>query len=251
VGQDSAISWTNHTFNPWWGCTRVGGSRACDDCYAEALAHRYGFDVWGADKPRRVMRDEYWMQLAKWNRMAQSLGYLQRVFVMSMGDWAEGRPEQKPILDRLWKAIACTDHLLYLMLTKRPQLIRKLCPIASSRVWQGATAEDQSWLGLRWAHLQEVDVAGGGVWLSVEPMLERMTLPKSFLDRGSRAWVVVGGKSGAHITHLNLDWARSLRDQCREAGVLFHMKQTSQDYGKDFKTLESFPADLRIREVPE
>ena len=57
MARDSAIEWTGHTFNPWWGCTKV--SPACDHCYAEAWAKRTGFDVWGADAPRRRLGYDY------------------------------------------------------------------------------------------------------------------------------------------------------------------------------------------------
>ena len=65
MGRDSAIEWTGHTFNPWWGCTKV--SPACDHCYAETWARRTGFDVWGADAPRRYLSDDYWSQPLLWD----------------------------------------------------------------------------------------------------------------------------------------------------------------------------------------
>ena len=62
MGQDSRIAWTSHTFNPWWGCTKV--SDGCANCYAETLARRYGGDHWGAGKPRRVFGPRHWQEMA-------------------------------------------------------------------------------------------------------------------------------------------------------------------------------------------
>jgi len=68
--QDSKIEWTDHTFNPWWGCARV--SQGCVHCYAETLAHRFGHDVWGppGTTQRRQMSESYWRQPRRWNERA-------------------------------------------------------------------------------------------------------------------------------------------------------------------------------------
>lgn len=63
MGMETGISWTDHTFNIVWGCEKV--SPACDFCYAEAFAHRMGFDVWGKDKPRRVFGPAHWNEPLK------------------------------------------------------------------------------------------------------------------------------------------------------------------------------------------
>lgn len=165
---------------------------------------------------------------------------------MSMGDWAEGRPDQREHLTRLWGLIIATPWLDWLMLTKRPQLISKLCPLVSPRVWQGTTTETQKWLDLRWALLKRVDAEI--YWLSVEPMFEPLKLPADFLKLGSRAWVICGGQSGNNTVSMNPAWARSLRDQCIDNGVRFHMKQMS---GRTKDELQAIPSDLLIREYPE
>lgn len=259
MGQDSAISWTHHTFNCWWGCVEVGGSPACGglgfkgECYAKAWDRRTGGDHWGADKSRRFFSDKHWGEPLEWNRDAEKAGERRRVFIMSMGDWAEGRPDQAPHLDRLWKLYDQTPHLDKLMLTKRPQLIPRLYPLGRrTDVWMGVTAENQYWLDNRWEFLRAVDAEI--YWLSMEPLFERVTLPASFLDLGSRAWVIVGGQSGGGADELDPSAARAVRDQCREAGVRFHFKQGSQtaNWGghKAFKIFETFPSDLQIREFP-
>jgi protein gp37 len=245
MGKNTTISWCNHTHNCWWGCTKVGQSPACGNCYAETWAKRTGFQVWGDDAPRRYFGDKHWNEPLKWDAEAAKSGIHARVFCMSMGDWAEGRPEQRPHLERLWDLILKTRNLDWLMLTKRPQLITKLCPLRSQRIWQGTTTETQAWLDLRWEHLKRVD--SEIYWLSIEPLFERIRLPEDLLRLGKRAWVVVGGESGTHARQMNPDWARSLRDQCQEAGVPFHMKQMS---GRTKEQLTAIPADLMIREFP-
>lgn len=223
MGKETSISWCDSTFNAWWGCTKIGGSPACENCYAETWAKRTGFKIWGDEAGRRYFGDKHWNEPLIWNRQAERDGVRRRVFCMSMGDWAEGRPEQAPQLARLWELITRTPWLDWLMLTKRPQLITKLCPLRSSRVWQGTTTETQKWLDLRWEHLKPVDAEI--YWLSIEPLLERITLPRDFLSLGKQAWVIVGGESGPGARPMHPDWVRSLRDQCSAAGVAFHFKQ--------------------------
>lgn len=236
MGKDSAIAWTDGTFNPWWGCTFVGGSPACAPaegepgavCYAMKWDKRTGGDHWGADKPRRFFGDKHWNDPLKWDRAAELAGVRRRNFCMSMGDWAEGRPDQSEARERLWKLIPKTAWTDWLMLTKRPQLIRSLYPMEwlespRSNVWMGTTTETQKWLDNRWGFLKRIPAAVH--WLSIEPLFERIVLPQDFLDRGRRAWCIVGGQSGGNSVSLNPDWVRRLRDQCVEAGVPFHFKQ--------------------------
>lgn len=261
MGKNSTISWTHHTFNPWWGCTRVEGSPACGPakgeegavCYAEKWSERTGysetgskFPIWGAHAPRRFFEDKHWNQPRLWNRDAEAAGGMVRAFCMSMGDWAEGRPDQAPHLERLWSLIRETEWINWLMLTKRPQLIWKLCPSAAHpRIWQGITTENQYWLDLRWEHLKRVNASV--YWLSVEPMFEALKLPKDFLALGSRAWVICGGQSGPGALHMDPAWPRGLRDQCLTHNVRFHMKQMSGPPAE----LKAIPHDLMIREYPE
>ena len=261
MGEETDISWTHSTFNAWWGCTRIEGSPACGPapgedgprCYAETWSERCGFSnvgskfpIWGAHAERRYFGDKHWNEPLKWNRAAAAAEEMRRVFCMSMGDWAEGRPDQAPHLERLWELILETRNLNWLMLTKRPQLITKLCPLRSSRVWQGITAENQHWLDIRWEHLKRVDAEI--YWLSVEPMFGPLKLPADFLRLGKLAWVICGGASGSGSGPLDPTWARDLRDQTLGAGARFHMKQMG---GTTKKQLEAIPHDLMIRQYPE
>lgn len=224
MGQETSISWCHSTFNLWWGCTRVQGSPACTNCYADTWATRCGFKIWDNDQ-RRYFGDKHWNEPHGWDQKAALAGVRKRVFCMSMGDWAEGRPEQAPHLQRLWQLVPMTPNLDYLMLTKRPQLIKRLCPLVRSNVWHGVTAETQNWFNNRWGFLRDTESAV--YWLSMEPLFERIVLPDSFLALGRRAWVIVGGESGAHFRVMDPAWVRHLRDQCVEAGVPFHFKQWS------------------------
>ena len=72
MSKDTGISWTDHTFNPWWGCTAV--SAGCDHCYAEAFDNRMGGDHWGKGKPRRTFGDAHWREPIAWNEAAKKAG---------------------------------------------------------------------------------------------------------------------------------------------------------------------------------
>jgi protein gp37 len=82
--KNSSISWTHHTMNPWVGCTRV--SSGCLNCYADALNHRWGKDLWGPGRERQRTSAAYWKQPLAWNREAEKSGERRRVFCASMAD---------------------------------------------------------------------------------------------------------------------------------------------------------------------
>ena len=119
MGKNSKIEWTHHTFNPWWGCTRV--SAACVHCYAETWSKRLGKKLWGPKAPRRFLSDAYWMEPIKWNREAKQQGHRARVFCASMADVFEARSDLNASRERLWKLIEETPQLDWLLLTKRPE----------------------------------------------------------------------------------------------------------------------------------
>ena len=102
-----------------------------------------------------------------------------------------------------------------------PQIDEDAWPLRN--VWVGCTAEDQTWLDRRIDDLLAIPAAVH--YLSVEPMLGPVTLPPSFLERGSQSWVIAGGESGHGARPPHIDWFRRLRDQCIEAGVPFLFKQ--------------------------
>ena len=93
MAQNSKIEWTDHTANLWWGCTKVHAG--CDNCYAEALANRFGANVWGNDAPRREVKS-VWKDLDRMQNAAQGMKQRHRVFVGSMMDIFE---KPMPVVD--------------------------------------------------------------------------------------------------------------------------------------------------------
>ncbi len=231
MGTTTAISWTDHTFNPWWGCQRV--SPGCEHCYAETFAKRTGNDVWGKNAERRFFGDKHWNEPLRWNRTAEAEGRQHRVFCASMADVFEDRRDLDAERERLWALIGATPSLDWQLLTKRPQNVVRLSPWGydawSVNVWLGTTVEDQKRAEERIPELLKVPAKIR--FLSCEPLLSEVDLSRWVWDRLTAIalpgihWVIGGGESGPKHRLLNLDHARSLRDQCQSAGVPFFFKQ--------------------------
>ncbi len=225
MGAFSKIEWTHHTFNPWWGCTRV--SPACKHCYAETWSRRLGLEIWGNQVERRFFSDSHWQNPLRWDRAAKKAGHRARVFCASMADIFEDRVELQPWRERLWPLIEATPNLDWLLLTKRPHRIKRSIPWADKwpdNVWVGTTAESQKWAEKRIPHL--VALPAKVRFLSCEPLLDELDLSK-WLRKGSQRidWVIAGGESGAKARPMNPRWVRNLRDQCLAEKVPFHFKQ--------------------------
>lgn len=248
MAENSAIEWTDHTFNPWWGCTRV--SPACNHCYAETLAKRFGTG-WGDKADRKFFGDKHWNDPLRWNRSAERSGVRARVFCASMADVFEARPELAEQRMRLWNLIDNTPMLDWLLLTKRPENVRDMVPtgwlteygmpaeMGGGRVgnwpanaWVGTTVENQRYADERIPHLLEVPAPV--LFLSCEPLLGPLDLSR-YLP-GDRAcwdgpeprtigWVIAGGESGRGARPMHPEWARDLRDAATAAGVAFLFKQ--------------------------
>lgn len=118
MAANSKIEWTDHTFNPWLGCSKI--SPSCAHCYAEGWAKRSGLVKWG-DHPRRRTSAANWREPLKWNRAAEAAGERRRVFCASLADVFEDREELKPWRYDLWRLIEATPSLDWLLLTKRPE----------------------------------------------------------------------------------------------------------------------------------
>ncbi len=227
MAKNSRIEWTHHTFNPWWGCTKI--SPACKHCYAEAWAKRVGSKVWGARAARRFFGDTHWQQPLTWNADARTQGIRYRVFCASMADVFEDRSILDTWRTRLWDLIIATPSLDWLLLTKRPERIADCVPWKSDwpkNVWLGTTAESQEWAELRVPHLLKIPAAVR--FLSCEPLLGAVDLAHWLRPRGDSSridWVIAGGESGGKARPTHPGWVRSLRDQCASAGVAFHFKQ--------------------------
>ncbi len=228
MGKDSAIEWTHHTFNPWWGCTKV--SPGCEHCYAETWAKRVGENIWGARQDRRFFGDKHWGDPLKWNAAAESEGQRKRVFCASMSDVFEARSDLDPWRNRLWKLINQTPLLDWLLLTKRPQNIGGKIPWGKQwpkNVWIGTSVEDQQRADERLPILLELPATYR--FLSCEPLLGPVDLSKWTSQRPKHLhridWVIAGGESGPNARAMLPGWARQLRDQCQQSGIPFHFKQ--------------------------
>lgn len=250
MGADSRIPWTHHTWNPWWGCTKV--SEGCKNCYAEAFARRTGHNVWGKDAPRRFFGEDRWLEPLKWDEEARIAGVRRRVFCASMADVFEHVLIEGGVGDqivaarvRLWELIRRTPGLDWLLLTKRPENIWRMGPEVWPRnVWLGVTAENQARYEQRWPRLaRAAEPHGLLTFISHEPACGPLELLCNGCghdvgahlapDRGGCPgwfpdWVITGGESGTAYDvarPYDLRWARDLRDQCRRAGIPFFMKQ--------------------------
>lgn len=213
-------------FNPWWGCQRV--SPGCEHCYAESFAKRTGHDVWGKQSERRFFGDKHWAEPLRWNRAAEAAGERRRVFCASMADVFEDRPDLNASRARLFNLIDCTPWLDWQLLTKRPQNVAEIQPAEwvkgwPPNVWLGTTVEDQRRADERIPAL--FDLPAVIRFLSCEPLLGPVDLRLADYAGTHVEWVIVGGESGPKHRPLDLDAARSLRDQCQTAGVAFFFKQ--------------------------
>ena len=226
MGQNSSIEWTDHTFNPWWGCTKV--SPACDHCYAELWAKRMGHQIWGGSANRRFFSDHHWKDPLVWNEEASNEKRRRRVFCASMADVFERKSELSPERDRLWRLIEKTTSLDWLLLTKRPQNIEKMVPWRNNwpkNVWLGTTIENQVFAEKRLPLLLKHPAAVR--FLSCEPLLGPLDLKPWFNRTGLNPinWVIAGGESGPRARAMHPSWPKSLLNQCQEFNVAFHFKQ--------------------------
>lgn len=251
MGLNSSIEWTTHTFNPWWGCTAV--SAGCKFCYAESLSKRYGHDVWGVDKPRRLLGDTYWQAPLAWNADAAGVEERPRVFCASMADvFDPGAPADERV--RLWNLIQQTPNLDWLVLTKRPELMTQYLPEnwgqGYTNVWLGTSVEDQRVIG-RVADLTKVPAHLH--FLSLEPLIG----PLTNLNLAEIDWAIVGGESGSRPRPMDLDWARSIQRQCLASDTAFFFKQMGTALAREMRCsdrkggkIEEIPREFRVRQIP-
>lgn len=247
--ENSKIEWTDHTFNPWVGCTKI--SPACDNCYAEGWARRTGQgNLWQGELRRTS--DANWQQPIKWNRKAAEAGRRARVFAASLADVFDNQADPQWRSD-LFALIEATPALDWLLLTKRPQNVRKMIwPKWDSgmpeNIWLGTTVENQAEADRRIEHL--IDAPAAVRFLSCEPLLGPVNLFDWIGPWGERGqlqappmldWVICGGESGPGARPMHPDWARDLRDQCAAADVPFFFKQWG-----DLVTEDQSPLDITL-----
>lgn len=234
--KETGIEWTDSTWNPWHGCERV--SPACAYCYADEIAKRWGFTrLW--DGEFRFLGETNWRKPVAWNAEAEALRRPRFVFCASMADLFQDHEQLVEPRERVLELIGRTRWLVWLLLTKRPENIRRLTDWeqAPDNVWLGTSIENARHT-YRVELLQEVDAPVH--FLSCEPLLGSL-----FDNRGNRRaleldgieWVIAGGESGRHLHPghprlLNLDHARELRDACRAGGIPYFLKQIGGRYPK-------------------
>ncbi|MFQ5793195.1 MAG: DUF5131 family protein [Acidobacteriota bacterium] len=212
MSAQSAIEWTDATWNPVTGCTKI--SPGCKNCYAERLALR--LQAMGNPRYRAGFRvtlhyDEIDLPL-RWRQP-------KRVFVNSMSDlFHEAVPES--FVREVFNVMAKASWHTFQVLTKRADRLRELAPTLKwvPNIWQGVSVESSRYVS-RIEKLREVPAAVR--FLSLEPLLGPLPdLPLHGID-----WVIVGGESGANHRPMKAEWACDIRDQCRGAGVPFFFKQ--------------------------
>ncbi len=212
MGDKSAIEWTDATWNPVTGCTKV--SPGCKNCYAERLAAR--LQAMGNPRYRNgfavtLHPDQLTLPL-RWSQPRQ-------IFVNSMSDlFHEAVPEE--YIKRVFDVMVRADWHIFQVLTKRAERLAALAPRLPwpPNVWQGVSVENARYLW-RIEHLRKVPAAIR--FLSVEPLLG--AIPNLPLD--GIQWVIVGGESGPRHRPMEASWVREIRDQCRAGKVPFFFKQ--------------------------
>lgn len=261
MAENSKIAWTDDTFNPWWGCKRVGPG--CDHCYAATLDKRTGGSHWDGDTLPRRTSEQNWAKPRRWNKTAEAAGIRRKVFCASMADVFDNRVPPEWRTD-LFDLIRETPHLDWILLTKRIGNVAKMLPADWGQGWQNVwlliTVVNQKEADRDIPKLFEIPAVVRG--LSIEPQLEDIDLeyPKSFFPDGPRYccnqfdcgcmgrpvdppmicnidWIITGAESGPGHRPYDDDWARSLRDQCQATGTAFFFKQHIRG-GKKVETPE-------------
>jgi protein gp37 len=216
MADGSAIEWTDATWNPVTGCTKI--SRGCDNCYAERFSERFrdvvghpfamGFDL--------TLRPE---------RLEQPLAWLRprMIFVNSMSDLFH-KEIPRSFVDKVFDTMEQATWHTFQVLTKRSSLMRGYLrdryggSRGPAHIWCGVSVEDGR-AKSRVAHLR--NAPAGVRFLSIEPLLG----PVGSIEFDGIDWVIAGGESGPGARPVKPEWVRELRDQCSTQGVAFFFKQ--------------------------
>lgn len=243
MSDKTGIEWTDATWNPIRGCSRV--SEGCRNCYAEKVANRFkgpgqpyeGLIARGGQWSGQITVAEHLMDWPLRKRKPM------RIFVNSMSDlFHENVPFD--MVHRIMMQMDFANHHTYQVLTKRPARMleffdwwgteaKRRFAAEMPHIWLGVSVEDQATADERIPLLLQTPSAVR--WISAEPLLgpidfsgrwvpyENPAIHENMLERLD--WVVVGGESGKNARPMQLNWARTLRDQCQSAGVPFFFKQ--------------------------
>jgi len=265
VADNSNISWTDHTFNPWMGCQHV--THECDHCYADVLTSgRMGLDVFGGRSKRKRTSDALWRRPAKWNRESAEdvrtgggLGRVHRVFCASLADVFEDAPGPNEWRDDVWAVIRACPWVDFQLLTKRPELVAGMLPADWGSGWPNV------WLGTSVGYRDTVDrarilgeIPAFNRFISYEPALGPVIPEEIRVVAGAQNpeengtfyewqddypgpglpfynqdgelnfhWLIAGGESGSGFRPMDLQWAIDVRDACETEEVAFFFKQIS------------------------
>lgn len=210
------IEWTDATWNPVTGCTKI--TRGCDFCYAERFSERFrgvpahpfenGFDL--TLRPERLNQPLHWREP-------------RRIFVNSMSDLFH-KDVPKSFIDAVFDTMEAANWHTFQVLTKRSSLLarylrnRYASGLAPSHIWLGVSIEDAK----NTVRLKHLRAARASVkFVSFEPLIGAV----GKVDLTGIDWAIVGGESGPHARPMNEEWAIEIRDQCRAAKVAFFFKQ--------------------------
>lgn len=216
MADGSAIEWTDATWNPVTGCTKI--TAGCDNCYAERFAERFrgvaghpfeqGFDL--------TLRPERLSQPLAWRRPRM-------IFVNSMSDLFH-KAVPATFIDQVFETMEAADHHVYQVLTKRSPLMRRYLRrryadrAPPTHIWFGVSVES----AVGQARIEHLRTSPAAVrFLSVEPLIG----PVGKIDLKGIHWVIAGGESGPGARPMHIDWAREIRDQCAAQRVPFFFKQ--------------------------
>jgi protein gp37 len=245
--ENSKIEWTDHTVNLWWGCSKV--HTGCKNCYAETLSKRFKNDIWGENTNRKLIKSSF-DDLKKRQNSAKKRGVKDKVFVGSMMDIFE-QPKDYNNSDSFtglsrqsfFRSVESGEYenLIFLLLTKRPENIRELCPTSwqnepPKNVWFGTSISSQD--TVVYSDILKKQLNTNNLFLSIEPQV-------SFIERinlDGIGWVIQGGESGNKKRLFDTNWARHIRDLCEIKKVPYFFKQIDK--------IQAIPKDLQIRQFP-
>lgn len=217
MSQHSEIEWTDATWNPVRGCTKI--TPGCDHCYAETFAERF------RGVPGHPYEQGFDLRLVP-EKLAEPLRWKtpKTIFVNSMSDlFHKEVPED--YVEAVGRVMAQANWHTYQVLTKRSSRLRNMLQTRLGfaaglpNIWWGVSVEDRAHGLVRIKHLQQAPAAVR--FLSIEPLLEDL----GEIDLEGIHWVIVGGESGNGARPMQKEWVESLRDQCERAGVPFFFKQ--------------------------
>lgn len=209
MGLETSIAWCDATWNPWRGCRHV--SAGCDHCYMYAWHKRVGWD------PTIVQRTKTTFHAPlRWHEPA-------RIFTCSLSDFFI--QDADAWRHEAWEIIRQTPQHTYLILTKRPQLIRARLPedwgTGYPHVWLGVSVENARMQAARLPVLRQLPAVRR--FLSLEPLLE----PLQPVDLTGIDWVIVGGESGRGFRPMPHAWVWPILEACQQHDVAFFFKQSA------------------------